>query len=67
MTPERRYMGIEMLDEWIVHQSGAFCSIKRWLKGAHPQYGTIVWGLTGWETLVELDVIRPHHIVQVQP
>jgi hypothetical protein len=69
MAPERTYTddGIEVLDEHIVYQNGPFCRIKRWLRGVHPQHGTIVWGYTGWETLVEKDVIRPAHTFTVLP
>lgn len=50
---------IEVLDEEIVYQNGPFVRIKRWLRGMHPTLGTLMRGLTGWETLVEKDVIRP--------
>lgn len=58
--PERQLVdNIEILDEEIVYQSGSFTRIKRWLRGVHPKLGTIVRGITGWETLVEKDVIKP--------
>lgn len=50
---------IEVLDEKIVYQNGPFVRVKRWLKGIHPSLGVIMQGITGWETLVEKDVIRP--------
>jgi hypothetical protein len=71
MAPERptRYTedGIEILDEHVVHQSGSFCRVRRWLRGVHPHHGVITWGYTGWETLVEKDVIRPMHTFTVLP
>ena len=58
----RRYVeGIEVLDEQVVCQNGPFVRIKRWIRGTHPELGTIVQGLTGWETLIEIDVLRPRH------
>lgn len=58
--------GIEILDEQVVSRNGPFVRIKRWLRGAHPELGTLMWGLTGWETLVEKDVIRPIHTFIVE-
>lgn len=57
--------GVEILDEQVVSQNGPFVRIKRWLRGIHPELGVITWGLTGWETLVEKDVIRPTHTFTV--
>ena len=58
--PIRRYVdGIEVLDEQIVYQNGPFVRVKRWLRGVHPKLGTITYGFTGWETLVEKDIIKP--------
>ena len=66
--PQKRRLvdNIEVLNEEIVSRNGSFLRIKRWLKGVHPQLGTIVNGLTGLETLVEKDVIRPLHTFHVQ-
>jgi len=62
----RRYVeGIEILDEQVVSRNGPFMRVKRWLRGVHPELGVIVWGYTGWETLVEKDVIRPSHTFMV--
>ena len=58
--PTRRYVdGIEILDEQIVYQNGPYMRVKRWLRGVHPKLGTITFGFTGWETLVEKDIIKP--------
>ena len=59
--------GIEILDEVVDYRNGPFCHIRRWLQGAHPELGTLVWGYTGLETLVEKDVIRPLHHFEVIP
>jgi hypothetical protein len=56
----RRYLhGIELLDEHVLQKHGAFHRVRRWLRGAHPHLGVLTKGLTGEETLVEQDVIRP--------
>ena len=52
-------MDIEVLDEKILYQNGPFRHVKRWLRGIHPSLGTITYGLTGWETIVEKTVIVP--------
>jgi hypothetical protein len=59
---KRRFVdNIEVLGEEVVYRSGSFMRIKRWLRGVHPKLGTIVHGVSGWETLVEKDVIKPLH------
>lgn len=58
---------VEILDEEVVYKNNNFYSIKRWIKGVHPELGTIVRGYTGWETLIEIDVIRPTMKYQVIP
>lgn len=64
--PIRRYVdGIEILDEQIVYQNGPYMRVKRWLRGVHPKLGTITYGLTGWETLVEKDIIKPNRTFYV--
>jgi hypothetical protein len=49
----------------VLHQEvspkGSLLHVKRWLKGVHPHLGKITWGLTGLETLVEKDLIKPSH------
>ena len=49
----------EILSEKIIYQKGCFRRIQRWLRGIHPQQGVIIKGYTGWETIVEKDVITP--------
>jgi len=57
--PIRRYVdGIEILDEQIVYQDSTYLRVKRWLRGVHPNLGVITYGYTGWETVVEKDVIK---------
>lgn len=51
-------MDVEILCEQIIKQNGCHRRVKRWIRGIHPELGTIVRGWTGWETLQELDVIR---------
>lgn len=52
---------IEILDEWIVYSNENFKRVKRWLKGSHPSLGTLSYGFTGWETVVETSVLTPTH------
>lgn len=49
---------IIILDEHILYQSGSFYRVRRWLKGIHPDLGTIIWGLSGFETVQEIDVVK---------
>lgn len=55
---------LELLDEQIIHQYGCYKRVKRWFRGAHP-IGVIIKGFTGWETVVEQDVIVPMGKFQV--
>jgi hypothetical protein len=48
----------EIVGETILHQNGCFQKIRRWLKGIHPERGIIIRGMTGWETVQEIVVIR---------
>jgi hypothetical protein len=57
--------GLEILDEQIVHQNNSFVKVKRWIKGRHPEMGKITWGYTGFETIVEKDVIKPSGFFEV--
>lgn len=56
---------VEILDEEILYEQGSFRRVKRYLKGSHPELGKLVRGLTGWETLVEVDVVVPMGIFEV--
>jgi hypothetical protein len=49
----------EILSEKIIHQSGCYRRVQRWLRGIHPSRGQIIKGYTGWETYEEKDIIRP--------
>ncbi len=60
-------MEIEVLGEQVIHESGCYRRVRRWLRGIHPERGVIVRGLTGFETLVEVDVIRAMHTFTVLP
>lgn len=56
---------IEILDEQVISQRGCFRQIRRWLRGAHPELGVLVWGLTGLETVQETTAIKPLGIFTV--
>lgn len=42
---------IEILHEQLISQNKSLRRVKRWLKGNHPGLGTLIWGLTGMETV----------------
>lgn len=50
---------LEVLDEQILCSRGSFKTIRRWVKGAHPGLGTIIMGLTGWETVIDQEILIP--------
>ena len=50
---------LEILDEQVLYSKGCFKMVRRWFKGAHPGLGIIIEGLTGWETVVDYEVIVP--------
>lgn len=50
---------MEIVGKQIIYQNNSFLRIKRWIKGKHPQLGVITLGLTGWETIQEIDIIKP--------
>lgn len=56
---------IEILDEHILHKSGCFERVRRWIRGCHPKLGVLIQGHTGWETVQEYDRIRPMHTFTV--
>ncbi len=58
-------MEVEILDTQVLYQNGSFMRIRRWLKGVHPTRGQITKGYTGWETVEEIDVIKPMHVFRV--
>lgn len=57
--------GAELLDEKVVAQQGCFQRIRRWWRGVHTEKGSIIRGLTGWETVEETDRIIPIHTFTV--
>ena len=52
---------MDILDEHIVHKNGSYKRVIRWIRGIYPKLGKIHKGLTGWETVIEEDVIVPHY------
>lgn len=50
---------LEVLDEQVLRSRGCFKVVRRWFKGQHPELGVIIQGLTGWETVVDQEVIVP--------
>jgi len=56
---------LEMVGEQILYSNGSLSRVRRWIKGQHPHLGKIIYGLTGWETEVEIDVIKPLRLFSV--
>ena len=56
----------ELLDEKVIEQRGRLRRIRRWLRGVHPGRGVIIQGLTGLETVEELDCVLPAQVIHVQ-
>jgi len=49
----------EIVGEQILYSNGPFRRVRRWVKGKYPNLGRIIYGFTGWETEIEMDVIKP--------
>ena len=49
---------MEILSEEVLHEQGCFRRVRRWLRGWHPDFGVLTWGMTGKETVAELCVVR---------
>jgi hypothetical protein len=58
---------LEILGEEILSQNGSFRQVRRWVRGMHPEIGVIVRGYTGWETMIDVSVIKPLLVVYVIP
>jgi hypothetical protein len=61
--------GAEILNDEIVFQQGAHTWHRYWLRGWHRILGhSAKWivGLTGEETVIDLEEIRPVRVVDVQ-
>jgi len=50
---------LEILNEEVLFTKGAYKKVRRWVKGKHPSMGIIIKGFTGFETVIEQDVIVP--------
>jgi hypothetical protein len=58
---------VELLGEEVLYRKGSYHRMRRWYRGVHPELGVIVRGYTGWETLHEIDVIKPMGTFHVTP
>ena len=52
---------LELLNEEVLFSKGDYKRVRRWVKGKHPNIGVIINGFTGWETVVEQDLIISSH------
>jgi hypothetical protein len=55
----------EILDTKVICEHGPYVRIRRWLKGAYPKRGLLTQGITGLETVEEIDIFRPLHCFTV--
>jgi hypothetical protein len=51
----------ELLGVVILYMFGPFYRVRRYYRGVWPKLGIIVRGLSGWETMAEVDVFNPQH------
>lgn len=59
-------MELVILDEIVLKQHGSYRQVRRYVKGKHPHLGPIMIGWSGgWETVWDVDVIRPMVVVNV--
>ena len=49
---------IIILGSQIIYEGQGIRRIKRWIKNAHPNLGIITKGYSGWETLVEIQIVK---------
>ena len=56
----------QLLDQQVIVQRGPFQRVKRWWRGIHPGKGRVILGLTGWETVEEIERVLPLHIFAIQ-
>lgn len=57
-----------ILDEIVLKQHGSYRQVRRYVKGKHPKLGPLIIGWSGgWETVWDVDVIRPMAVVTVLP
>jgi hypothetical protein len=56
----------EVLGEEVIWQNGPHRRVRRWLRGCHPHLGPLHLGWSGWETVVEVDLLRPTGTFRVE-
>lgn len=56
---------MEILDTHVLFQRGPFMRVRRWLRGIHLDLGYMIRGYTGWETVQEIDIIKPTYKFRV--
>ena len=49
---------MELVGEVVIHQTNAVKRVRQYYKGAYPDKGIIVKGLSGIETMVETEIIK---------
>jgi hypothetical protein len=50
---------LRVLGEEILHEQGSFRRLRQYVAGWHPHLGTLHFGWSGRETIIERDVILP--------
>lgn len=54
---------MRILGEEVVLQRGTFRRVRQYVAGWHPELGTLHFGWSGRETIVEVDRIMPVQVV----
>ena len=65
MSDEKVSPETDLLDQKVISQNGPWQRVRRWWRGIHPERGTIIWGLTGWETVEETECLMPRYSFEV--
>jgi hypothetical protein len=60
--------GCEVLSQRVIYEQGCFRRTRYWLRG-HVRpfdiYGRYIWGMTGPETVIDVETIRPAAVFDV--
>jgi hypothetical protein len=56
----------ELLDTKVLVVQGSWRRVQRWYRGVHPTLGKIHHGLTGLETIEEIDIFIPNHLFVIK-
>jgi hypothetical protein len=57
---------MQVLHREVVSTHGQFVLIREYVAGRHPELGKIISGYTGWETVIEREVLVPTGLLLVE-